>query len=105
MAKLVEFFHDEKGALSMTRLVYFGAFIVSSYAVIKSAESPYVGEVVTAFLGAFVVGYIGGKSADAFQAAAQSKADANPSVIMPDAGNVSVTNTGDVKITGTTTTE
>lgn len=103
MQKWIEFFHDEKGALSMTRLVYFGAFFVSSYAVIKSSETPYVGEVLTAFLGAFVVGYVGGKGADAFQAAAQSKANANPSVIMPDAGNVNVTNTGDVKITGTTT--
>lgn len=55
-----EFFEDDAGILSMTRLLCFMAFVPATYVVCIDPNSETLGW----YLGAFVGGYVGGKFAD-----------------------------------------
>lgn len=63
MNRALEFFADSDGRMSMTRLLCFLAYPPASYALflIKTEDA------LLYYLGAFVVGYIGGKGADAWR--------------------------------------
>jgi hypothetical protein len=60
--RLAEFFEDEKNRLSMTRLLCFMSFWPATWVVIKTNNSDTLGW----YLGAFVLGFVGGKAADVF---------------------------------------
>lgn len=88
-SRWVEFFESEAGQLSMTRLLCFLSFFPSSYVVMLHPGEGILGW----YIGGYVLGYIGGKSADAFTVAAKANANApaaGPSVVVP-ANNVNVT--------------
>lgn len=57
-----EFFEAEDGRLSMTRLCVFLAFWPASYVVVVTHDVDALGW----YLGAFVLGYVGGKFGDGF---------------------------------------
>lgn len=59
--KLVEFFTDEKGQASMSRLLCFMTFFPATYVVMKTLSDNALGW----YLGAYVLGYVGGKASDA----------------------------------------
>lgn len=61
MKRFVEFFEGEGGVLSMTRLLCFLSFFPSSYVVIVTKSENALGW----YLGAYVLGYVGGKTIDA----------------------------------------
>lgn len=84
MARLVEFFEGENGSLSMTRLLMFLSFFPSSYVVSITAESETLGW----YLGAYVLGYVGGKGADVFMKPSPSKEPANVTINQPEKVNV-----------------
>jgi hypothetical protein len=60
MFRLVEFFEGDSGRLSMTRLLCFLSFIPASYVILKEPSEGMLGW----YLGAYVLGYVGGKGAD-----------------------------------------
>ncbi len=60
LARLVEFFEGDSGRLSMTRLLCFLSFIPASYVLLKDPSEGMLGW----YLGAYVLGYVGGKGAD-----------------------------------------
>ena len=57
MRLLSEFFQDDRGHGSMSRLLCFLAFFPASYVVIVAASA----DALAWYLGAFVAGYVGGK--------------------------------------------
>lgn len=57
-----QFFEGEDGTPSMTRLLCFLSFFPASYVVVSTKSAEALGW----YLGAYVSGYIGGKTADAF---------------------------------------
>lgn len=69
MSRLIEFFEDDNSRLSMTRLTMFMSFFPASYIVILNQND----NALSWYLGAYVLGYIGGKSADAYRVRGQSK--------------------------------
>lgn len=92
----IEFFEGENGRLSMTRLTCFSAFFPSTYLLIVSGTEM----MMLYYLGAFVLGYIGGKGFEAMASAAESKAQGLQSdVVVPDAQTVNVKADGDVNVT------
>lgn len=56
----VQFFEGDNARLSMTRLMVFLSFPVSSYEVIRMNTENALGW----FVGAYVLGYVGGKLGD-----------------------------------------
>lgn len=82
----------------MTRLLCFLSFFPATYVTIRSAATSDAADVLMIYLGAFVLGYVGGKSADAVLGAAQAKASA-PAVSVPD-GTVNVNAGGGPVIAG-----
>ena len=62
--RFVEFFEGENQRLSMTRLMMFLAFFPATYVVIDTKDIDGLGW----YLGAFVLGYIGGKGMDVMTA-------------------------------------
>lgn len=62
MKRAVEFLEGAGNRLSMTRLLMFLAFWPATYVVVREPNSETLGW----YLGAFVLGYVGGKSADVF---------------------------------------
>lgn len=91
----IEFFEGESGRLSMTRLLCFLSFFPATYVTIESAGTSDASDVLMIYLGAFVLGYVGGKGADAVLGAAQAKASAAPAPInIPDASKVDVNTSG-----------
>ena len=63
--RLIEFFEDKNGKLSFTRLMIFLAYFPSSYILIgKYHDSSLDISFYSAYLGGFVVGFIGGKVAE-----------------------------------------
>jgi hypothetical protein len=66
MERLIEFFEGEDGRLSMTRLLCFLSFFPSSYVVIKCVYRPSIDMVLGIYIGGYVLGYVGGKTADIF---------------------------------------
>lgn len=68
LKKFWQFFEADDGRMSMTRLLCFLAFWPSSYKLIL-IDSKDVADAFMWYLGAFVLGYVGGKFADAKAAA------------------------------------
>lgn len=64
MKRLFEFFEDSTGRASSSRLLVIGAFLVSAPLTWKIGTSEALG----IFLGAFVINYAAGKTADIFMA-------------------------------------
>lgn len=62
MMRWVQFLEGAGNRLSMTRLLMFLAFWPATYVVVIEPDSETLGW----YLGAFVLGYVGGKGADAF---------------------------------------
>ena len=74
MSRLGEFFQDDNGHFSMTRLTTFGTFIVSSYIMVKLAHDKALTDMIfTAFLGVFTVGYGLSRAGDCFNASVEAK--------------------------------
>lgn len=74
MNRLHEFFEDDKGRLSMTRLTTFGAFFVSSFVMVKLTQDKLMSaETLGLFLGIFVVGYGMSRTADCYNKLTESK--------------------------------
>lgn len=69
--RCLEFFEAEDGRLSMTRLLCFLSFWPSSYAVVMAALKGDAEGVLGWYIGGYVLGYVGGKGADAFVTRAQ----------------------------------
>lgn len=61
--KFLEFFEDQDGGLSMTRLLCFLSIFPSSFVVVKTCDEG----TLSWYLGAYVLGYVGGKATDAFR--------------------------------------
>jgi len=62
MSKIMEFFTNEDGILSMSRLLMFGGFIVTSILMFKIQMSEgYFGM----YIGSYGLTYLGGKAIDA----------------------------------------
>jgi hypothetical protein len=59
-----QFFEDNKGELSMTRLLCFLSFWPASYVVIMDRSE----QTLAWYLGTFALSYLGGKSADVISA-------------------------------------
>lgn len=62
LKRLIEFFENDNKRLSMTRLLCFLSFIPASYVLLKAPSEGMIGW----YLGAYVLGYVGGKGADVF---------------------------------------
>ena len=62
MNRWIEFFEGDNGRLSMTRLTVFLSLFPSSWVVIITQSEDALGW----YLGAYVLGYVGGKGADIF---------------------------------------
>lgn len=61
--RFIEFFEDQDGGLSMTRLLCFISIFPASYVVIVTQNDNTLGW----YLSAYVLGYVGGKVTDAFK--------------------------------------
>lgn len=66
LSRLVEFFEGENQRLSMTRLLCFLSFFPASYVLYKNTEKINISEILGIYLTAYVLGYVGGKTADIF---------------------------------------
>lgn len=62
MSRWVEFFEGDDGRLSMMRLTIFLSFWPATYVLIENPGEGMMGW----YLGAFVLGYVGGKTTDIF---------------------------------------
>lgn len=60
--RIVEFFEGDDARLSMTRLLCFMSFFPASWVAITKPGEGTLG----LYLGAYVLSYVGGKSADVF---------------------------------------
>ncbi len=58
----IEFFEGENNRLSMTRLLCYISIFPASYVVVMTKTEATLGW----YLGAYVLGYVGGKTADVF---------------------------------------
>jgi len=74
MTRWIEFFQGDNGVLSMTRLLCFISIFPSSYVVVATKSDDALGW----YLGAYVLGYIGGKSADCFMRPRPSTINSQP---------------------------
>ena len=75
--RAVEFFEGARNRLSMMRLTVFLSFWPASYVIITNPTETMLG----LYLGAYVIGYIGGKSADTFMADKQLAAASDSDTI------------------------
>lgn len=66
--RCIEFWEGDDGRLSMTRLTMLMAFFPATYVLVINATSLNITEILAVYLGAFVVSYVGGKTADNFGA-------------------------------------
>lgn len=62
MRRLIEFYESDVGRLSMSRLLCFMSFFPASFVVCATKSD----EALAWYLGAYVLGYVGGKAADVF---------------------------------------
>lgn len=74
-SRFIEFFEDEDNQLSMSRLLCFMSFFPATLVVILTLSVDALGW----YLGAFVVGYVGGKGADAISSRKTQKYDSTDS--------------------------
>jgi hypothetical protein len=63
MSRWIEFFEGDENRLSMSRLLCFLTIFPSSYVVIATLSDEALGW----YLGAYVLGFVGGKAADTFK--------------------------------------
>lgn len=91
MTRIVELFEGDNSQLSMTRLLCFMSFFPASAVVLYEHSENTLGW----YLGAYVLGYVGGKTADVFMKDKPPQ-DTNVTINQPDAVNVA----GDVKTKG-----
>ncbi len=61
-SKLIEFFQDNKGDMSMSRLLSFLSFFPATVVVLSTKTN----DALQWYVGAYAVGYVGGKAVDAF---------------------------------------
>lgn len=66
-----EFFEDDRGRMSMSRLLCFMSFFPATVALIRIGTSEALGW----YVGAYVLGYVGGKFGDTRKAAREEKED------------------------------
>lgn len=86
----IEFFESDTGPLSMTRLLCFLSFFPASWVVVQVQNADTLGW----YLGAFVLGYVGGKATDAYSTRTTFKPEpANVTINQPEKVNVA----GDAK--------
>jgi len=65
MTKMLEFFQSDAGTLSMSRLLMFGAFMITSIIMILLTKSGAMNEgYFYGYLAAFTGTYLGGKALD-----------------------------------------
>lgn len=62
---MVEFFQDDNQRGSMSRLLSFLSFFPSTWVVMNTSQE-HVETIFGLYVGAFVIGYLGGKTADVF---------------------------------------
>jgi len=89
MDRFAEFFEGDEGRLSMTRALMFMSWFPASYVVVANADKATASELLTIYLTAFVLGYLGGKGADIFM---KPKIPAEPGTVninQPEKVNVS----------------
>ncbi len=86
-SRYIEYFEGDNGRLSMTRLLCFMSFFPATWVVVQDGSENTLGW----YLGAYVLGYVGGKGFDAMT----NKA---PDVSVPDAETVNVKSSGDVTV-------
>jgi len=60
---VIEFFRGTEGLLSMSRLLCFMSFFPATYVLVVTKSVEALGW----YLGAYVLGYVGGKAADTFK--------------------------------------
>lgn len=60
----IEFFEDDAGRLSMSRLLCFMSFFPATYILIANVKSDKIADILLWYLSAFVLSYLGGKGAD-----------------------------------------
>jgi len=63
LGRLAQFFENDDGRLSMTRLLCFISIFPASYVLMASKTSDNMGW----YIGGYVLGYVGGKGIDAAQ--------------------------------------
>jgi len=63
MSRWVEFFEGTEGRLSMSRLLCFMTIFPASYVLCSTQTDEALGW----YLGAYVLGYVGGKASDTFK--------------------------------------
>lgn len=85
MNRWIEFFEGDNNRLSMTRLLCLLSFFPASYVVMVSQNEGTLGW----YLGAYVLGYVGGKAADVFMKDRPTAEPANVTINQPDKVNVS----------------
>jgi len=59
----------------MTRLLMFLAFWPATYIIIQNVDNDSIGELTAYYLGAFVVGYVGGKATEMRRRRPKEEAD------------------------------
>lgn len=84
MRRYIEFFEGDNGRLSMTRLLCFLSFFPASFVVVETLSENALGW----YLGAYVVGYVGGKGADVFMKDRLPKEPQNVTINQPERVNV-----------------
>ena len=89
----IEFFEGDNGRLSMTRLLCYVSIFPASYVVCMDLSAETLGW----YLGAYVLGYVGGKAADVFgkDRPQQSVTEVTTRTVTP-----SPDLTGDVNVSG-----
>lgn len=80
-----EFFVGDNGMMSMTRLLCFLSFFPASYVVIQTNNADTLGW----YLGAYVLGYVGGKATDIFMKDRPASEPAKVTINQPEKVNVS----------------
>lgn len=87
MKRFGEFFQNDEGRYSMTRLLCFLSFFPASYILIKTRDA----EIFGWYLSAYVISYVGGKVSDIIKAP--------KTVVAENAKSVSVeTQQGDINV-------
>jgi len=86
ITRYIEFFEGDNGRLSMTRLLCFLSFFPASYVVIADLSDSTLGW----YLGAYVLGYVGGKGFDAIQNKATPITVENAETVKTENGDVNL---------------
>lgn len=71
---ILELFTDDSGRASLTRLLSFFSFLPATW-VVLTVDSEHIETVLGIYIGAYVLGYLGGKTADVFNNRIRSRAE------------------------------